>query len=289
MNLITDTLDTFVHESGDLIVNLNLDSNMLPHLNVDTYQSFTGDYFVESEVDYRHEEYGTSPDVDGYDVTYDHSKINEGLGKLAADVLMAHTPSDGVIESCEYLSSYSPRYYNFETDSFNADYEINATRLDAWVTETGLSINDYAQEHFRSRDGFLSFIPGRMLDPDTADECHFWLALHAWMNSELDGDEMGMSMHEHVEEVYREAITIELSEDFIKSEVVERLQAVPPSEDPEDWADQLLAEARYDDWLPLYQFHVQQQVIADHHDVVMAAIMTHLNVVAASIKLEVTA
>ena len=179
LNSLTDeTIDTAnLERDSEGQLRIHLDSSMLPGVNVDTYQSFNGDSWEESELDY----YSTEGipewlvghpaaqravvelEWDDFDRTYDHRAILRALSEAAADGLVhdGGVSFDQIIVDVEVTSVYSPTYYNFSTDSFagwlTLDTEALSESLDDIDTE---ALEDWAQTRWASRDGFHSHIPG---------------------------------------------------------------------------------------------------------------------------------
>ena len=179
LNSLTDeTIDTAnLERDSEGQLRIHLDSSMLPGVNVDTYQSFNGDSWEESELDY----YSTEGipewlvghpaaqravvelEWDDFDRTYDHRAILWALSEAAADGLVhdGGINFDQVIVDVEVTSVYSPAAYNFATDSFagwlTLDTEALAESLDDIDTA---ELATWARRRWASRDGFLSHIPG---------------------------------------------------------------------------------------------------------------------------------
>ena len=189
------------NDDGDTIVTFTLDSNLLPAINVDTYQSFNGDSWLEYETEYYRTECGMPDDAD-LDVTYDWDGIIRALGEANIDWLTGEFPE--IFQSIEIISTYSPSAYNFETDSFRGVYTVNWTAFLRAYREAGAkSAHDWMIERWSSRDGFMSFIPSRWYsDDDTHIAVKRWLAFHWWMSQAIEDDE---SLFLHVAEAEHEA------------------------------------------------------------------------------------
>jgi hypothetical protein len=191
---------------GHTIVTFVLDSNLLPWLNVDTYTSFNGESWLESEYEHYVSE-GVIPEDGELEVTYDHAGIIRELGEANAEWLMEAFPE--IFLGVEVTRADSPKYYNFETDSFRATYTVDWTEFLKAYREAGAkSAEAYMNEEWRSRDGFISFIPGRWNDPETHLATKRWLAFHWWLYVALKGGGYGQneeSLFLHVAEAEWEA------------------------------------------------------------------------------------
>ena len=174
-SLTDETIDTGNLERDDEgRLRIHLDSSMLPGVNVDTYQCFTGDSWEESEMDYISENLGdlvghpaagradVALDWDDFDWKYDHQAILWALSEAAAEDLInaGGIDFDQIITDAEATSVYSPAAYNFATDSFagwlTLDTEVLAEALEDIDTE---ALEAWAQKRYASCDGFISHIP----------------------------------------------------------------------------------------------------------------------------------
>lgn len=127
---------------------------MLHHfVCVGTYESILGEYIG-----------GVTPS--------DRDAADDAVGKLAveiiAEALWDTLPSDVRDDfECEYTSMYSPRYYNFETDSANFTFEYSDALKD-WLFDYALGnqmlFEKFLGDNYTSYDGFLSFTPNNWTD-----------------------------------------------------------------------------------------------------------------------------
>lgn len=163
--------------SGKPHMLVTIDSAMLPGVNVDTYQSFNGDSWVDSELEWINQEGVPSwlvdhpaaqraevqAEWDDFDWTYDHHAILWALSEAASDELvgaggLAIPP---IFHRVELLSVYSPREYNFATDSFNARWQVDTVALVEALDDIDVDdLEDWARDRWRSVSGFSSHIPG---------------------------------------------------------------------------------------------------------------------------------
>ena len=66
----------------------------------------------------------------------------------------------GLVTSITYDSLYSPKEYNFSTDSINCTYELdesNIEKIKEYITNNFDLWTKYIKDHFTSRDGFWSY------------------------------------------------------------------------------------------------------------------------------------
>ena len=169
-------------EDGNLTI--TVDSSMLPGVNVDTYQCFTGDSWEESEIDWLvgsaegmgsivdHPAAGRAEvelDWDDFDWNYDHHAILWSLSEAAAEDLInaGGIHFDQIITGAEVNSVWSPAAYNFATDSFTVTLTLDTEALaEALGDVDAYEVEEWARERWASRDGFISNIP-RYFDEDT--------------------------------------------------------------------------------------------------------------------------
>lgn len=225
-SLTDETIETGNLERDDEgRLRIHLDSSMLPGVTVDTYQTFTGDSWVDSEIDWLvgsaegmgsivdHPAAGRAEvelDWDDFDWTYDHQAILWALSEAAATGLV-HDGGicyDQIIVDAEVTSVYSPAAYNFATDSFagwlTLDTEVLAEALEDMGTE---ELEAWARERYASCDGFISHIPRYFRDePQWA---LVWAAVAKVLaDAEYDGL-MATAEAEH--EAYSEHTRVELN------------------------------------------------------------------------------
>lgn len=90
-------------------------------LSIDTYQGFTGGEFVSEAIESNHE--------------FDMDKVVKGLAERS----VAYTQNlidngDEIIKSVKLLSYGSPSEYNYTTDYYKAEYEIDTEKLEEYVS-----------------------------------------------------------------------------------------------------------------------------------------------------------
>lgn len=191
------------NELGDRTATIDIDSNLLPHISVDTYQMFNGDGVTEMEFECVAEHHGIDKDL--LDVRWlDQSDVLPRLSEAAVDTMNGQL-YDGTVTFSGVNSTYSPTYYNFATDSFNTTMTVNLNQLAHWIYEEHGSIvqaiEDYASENFRSCDGFLSFVPSALSDERRLGTL-IWLGVHMYLAEHLDRDTCFYGVAEVEHEAY---------------------------------------------------------------------------------------
>ena len=97
-----------------------------------------------------------------YETPLEHyEQHKDEVGQLWVDAI-----NDAVSEalpslSYSYQSIHSPKYYNFETDSVYASATFNKAELAQYLKDHMDHFAAFAGEHFKSYDGYMSFVPDR--------------------------------------------------------------------------------------------------------------------------------
>jgi hypothetical protein len=202
--------DITEYENGEKFVTLEVGSNLLAHLNVDTYSCFNGDSWVEQELEHfgsgESEAPYDSDNYDDYEWNYDHAAILKDLAEASASNVLEQLSHDGIIESIEVQGVDSPREYNFITDSYTALWTLNLTKLDGWAAENNFNAEEYLSEFHGSRSGFMSFVPSWFRD--APEDTTLWLKLDAYLRAELDTDSQFYAVAEAEWEAYENNVSI---------------------------------------------------------------------------------
>jgi len=196
-------------ETGHRIMKFATDSNMLPVEQPDMYTSYSGDSWTERYLE-NMEEDGQPSDYDAYDWSYDSSAVCRKISEAGADDVVNQLSAWGIIRGVEVQSTWSPREYNFATDSYKAVWEFDADKLDEWAAENNFNAAEYVKQYHSSYDGFMSFVEGWMEDERFIEGTTQWLKLAAYIRSELDQDQQRMAMAEVEDEAWDESTTVTL-------------------------------------------------------------------------------
>lgn len=197
MEDFTITVDS---ETGHRFAKFETDSNMLPVEQPDTYHTYSNEYAVEQFLEYQ-DENGEPSDYDDYDWKYDTSAVIRGLGELGAADVISQLGTD-ILKTVEVTSTYSPREYNFTTDSYRAVWEFDLDKLEAWAAENNFNARDYAKKHHGSYDGFMSFVEGWLEDERSIEGTSLWLTFAAYIRSELDENQNREAMLDGLSELW---------------------------------------------------------------------------------------
>lgn len=203
-------------DQGNLTIAIG--SNMLTNVTVDTYSTFTGDSWQESEIDYFSEDignwldhtmaHGKSVDFDWDDIDFTYS-FQGILSDLADSMATAVIENVYGITDYNITSTYSPAAYNFATDSFDADWTIDiAEMIEEYGDKDIADIEARAQDEYGSRSGFISYIP------DYFENQYSWAILWAYIDQILSDnfDGLFMEVFEHEHEIYTNHVAIAFTE-----------------------------------------------------------------------------
>lgn len=202
---IAQNRNQYVTDEANGLILFSVGSNMLSGVTIDTYSTFTGDSWQESEVDYisqigewidHTQALGKTIDVDYEDVDFNYNfspvpaKNIKGIIPELADS-MATAVINNVYGILDYkiTSTFSPAAYNFATDSFDADWLID---IEEMVEEYGdmdiADIETRARKEYASASGFISYIP------DYFETKYSWAILWAYIDQILQDNFDGLFM-----------------------------------------------------------------------------------------------
>lgn len=95
-----------------------------------------------------------------YDFVGDSYKnFEEETARQCASALYSNLKTEDLIQGIEYKGLSSPKYYNFETDKLILDIDCNVQGLIDYCKQNREDFNQYLQDNWKSRDGFMSFVP----------------------------------------------------------------------------------------------------------------------------------
>lgn len=182
---------------------ITIDSRDLPY-TIDTYAMFNGDGAHESEADYLRETYNlTDEQWQNIGFDYDHKAIVEALATESVNLLeqnlVQHNETDGAVLSITLPKEVrSPQFYNYTTDSYTAEWDIDFAKLRKAVTDHQNKDGETFQQYqLNSSWGLLN-------DDGTEDETLAVAMLDFWLPSVYDTEDYNMAMWEHESEAYYE-------------------------------------------------------------------------------------
>ena len=165
---------------------ITIDNRDLAHVHIDTYQMFTGESAEEYERENMRED--GREDWETVDIEYDHAQIVRELALASVEIVRSETARDGIVKNITLLNSGSPRYYNYTTDWYTAEYEVNDDRLLEYIENNRDAILEIAY-------GYDEYIVEGTLNLTHAGLCHY-------INSAIEAQEYNALMWEKESEVY---------------------------------------------------------------------------------------
>lgn len=176
--------------------------------SIDTYNMFSGgsvdDYYIESYND----EHGTDYTYDNFDWSYDHKQIVKDLAETSRDWIVENVVGDIVKDVGEILGTYSPREYNFRTDSWEAEWEIDDTELAKYIDQ-----HKEAYNAWYSGSSWESTINAKDDDNPAKYECQVLAMLEFYLSREFSVDDYNDTMWEAEFDIYCENTTMECLEE----------------------------------------------------------------------------
>jgi hypothetical protein len=237
------TVEKHKGTDGDTMAVISLESNTLPYVSVDTYQSFNGDSWVEQESEWLEQERGIPEAWRYVDFDYDHRKILEELAEASIAGILNDLPVGSPIESIEYESNWSPSAYNFQSDTYTAKFTVNWTQLKKWLKESGRDREEWMRERWSSYDGFHSHMyPGYWNDPEWRPGMKVYATIAMYLEEVIDRESQFMAVAEAEWEAYSNNVTLSIKEDDYATLLAKFLGADAP--------DEVQSEMVYDtDWV----------------------------------------
>lgn len=152
----------------------------------------TGDSWAESEIDYICGKLkDDSLTYDDLEWEYDHNAIVKDFAHASIDIILRETAHDGIIKDITYKSHGSPKFYNYTTDHYIAEYDIDTVALHNYIAAHYDDVLKKAQSY----DGYT--VTGEVSKENLA---HAGLCHH--LDNTITADDYNMAMWECESEVY---------------------------------------------------------------------------------------
>lgn len=188
---------------------LIIDNRDLP-FTIDTYGMFTGDSWQEMESEYFPEEYGIKPE--DVEFNYDHAGIVKDFAAKSVDTIIDTVIDPNYLDDCgivqavgEVIDTGSPKFYNYTTDHYTAEYDIDAEALVKYVQEHSTEFGQFILDEWREIVNVPEVITLEYLRGENEDD-KFTVAALA-MHLEEFKEDYNMTMWEHEHEIYSENTT----------------------------------------------------------------------------------
>lgn len=111
-------------------MNLTINTTSSP-FTLDMYATFTSDSAEENILENLREE-NPAITYDDLDWTYDHETVHRELADLWCEFVLENIPA---ITQATTTSIYSPKYYNYTTDSADIDITYDSSIIDTYIQE----------------------------------------------------------------------------------------------------------------------------------------------------------
>lgn len=104
-------------------------------ITIDMYQTFDMDREAEIEIEAFNDNHGTDYEYDDLDINYDFEAYRDALAKASIECMEDQLENDPIIKKIELISSQSPRFYNYTTDSYTASFKYDPKKLIQWIRD----------------------------------------------------------------------------------------------------------------------------------------------------------
>lgn len=117
------------------------------------YNSDSLYYITQSDINEGYIQKNQYYDIDNWE------SFKKDIAIQAVYKLLEILPNNDIIQDMDLKDVYSPKYYNYETDSLIIDIEFNLTNLETYCFTTHReAFNKYLKDNFTSHSGFISYI-----------------------------------------------------------------------------------------------------------------------------------
>lgn len=115
-------------------------------------------------LEYNDKQEGYLKDNESYDVD-NFQEYKKEVSDNAVYELFNTLENNDIIKSMKLKDVYSPKYYNYETDSLIIEMDINLRALKTFCFKENRDMfNKYLKENFTSYSGFISFVDNNIKD-----------------------------------------------------------------------------------------------------------------------------
>jgi hypothetical protein len=115
---------------------------------IDTYGMFTGENVDVQEAEHYREMFDlTDDEFNSIEFDYDHPGVVKDLA-ISSVGLLNDELVGSVVKSINLVSTGSPRFYNYTTDWYVAEWNLNTRKLEAYVQAKLGKFNSFLREHW---------------------------------------------------------------------------------------------------------------------------------------------
>ena len=117
--------------------------------------AFPGFYNSLIDADFEIENYLHDENLDYDQIDFDFEKYKNHVAYYSCDFIERELKDFGVL-SILFENVYSPKYYNFETDSVNCEITIDTVKINEYIYSNYNEFVDYLHNRYKSCSGFIS-------------------------------------------------------------------------------------------------------------------------------------
>jgi hypothetical protein len=224
-----------LNEDGTVTLRMTPSAWHAHGMSPDTYQMFNGDSWLENTFDWINsgertfsEHFGDEwiwVDGAGIDFEYDHFEWDYNHSGIVRDLStelvewMEFTLIEAGLTSASVTlrDTWSPKEYNFTSDGFEVEVTCDPAELRGLTLD--FDVDEWAAKHYRSYDGFLSFVTSRMNDTDWHAEYDGGFRIESLL-AEVDVESswiMALAEEEHM--IYDANVKVTPNEDKIRESI----------------------------------------------------------------------
>ena len=176
--------------------------------SIDTYGMFTGDSVDESLINLYNEEHGTDYGYNQFEWSHDHENIVKDLAECSRNWLVDNVVGSVVKEIGHIEGTFSPREYNFQTDSWEAEWTIDEQALADYIEK-----NKADYDAWYAQNSWKEHIDWRENDDPKKQELIILAQLQFYLEHEFDSESYNYYMWEMEFDIYAEHTDMECLEE----------------------------------------------------------------------------
>ena len=188
---------------------------------IDTYGMFTGGIDIENlEIDDLKTIYNlTDDEAEALEFDYDHAGVVKALAEQSVQLLHQHfvQHGDGTILDIDLGDTQSPKFYNYTTDSYTADWTVDMDKLRDYIESNWEAFRTFANDwgdlsvyvnwNDRTHAGGGAMYDGPPIDIFKHDDC-IAAMIDYYTRNDYDPDDYNMSMFEYEFEAWSANMTL---------------------------------------------------------------------------------
>ena len=178
---------------------ITIDNRDLENVHIDTYQMLTGESADEMTREYEKENGNEKHEM--CDIDYNMPDIVKGLARESINIILQgikYENGGDCITNITYVSSTSPKFYNYTTDSYVMAVDVDDAKLEAYLADNIEAVGDVAKKYDDTT------INGGIMSRESllhAAICHI-------INNAITADDYNMAIWEVETTVYYENMTV---------------------------------------------------------------------------------